>query len=175
MHNASMLIRREAAGDAPAIGTVVAAAFVRPGVTGPAPEAGLVRALRADPAWIPALSMVAVTDGEITGHVLCTRGRVDDAPALGLGPLAVTPSRQRQGVGSALMHAVLGACEALGEPLVALLGDPAYYGRFGFRRSVEYGIEPPDPGWLAAFQVRVLSGFRGEHGTFRFPAPFDDL
>ena len=43
------------------------------------------------------------------------------------------------------MHAILGAAEALGEPLVALLGDPAYYRRFGFRLAADYQITPPGP------------------------------
>ena len=65
--------------------------------------------------------------------MVCSRGHVDQAPVLALGPLSVRPDRQRGGVGSALMHAVLGAADALGEPLVALIGNPAYYRRFGFR------------------------------------------
>ena len=72
------------------------------------------------------------------------------------------------------MHAVLGAGDALGEPLVALLGSPAYYRRFGFRLSDEYGIAPPRPGWQPHFQVRTLSAYRPEvRGTFAYPEPFD--
>jgi putative acetyltransferase len=93
---------------------------------------------------------------------------------LGLGPLSVRPDHQRRGVGSALMHAVLGAADALGEPLVALLGDPGYYSRFGFRPSTEYQISPPKPEWQPHFQVRVLTAYRpGLHGTFAYPEPFD--
>jgi putative acetyltransferase len=57
---------------------------------------------------------------------------------IALGPLAVRPDRQQNGVGSALMHAVLGAADALGEPLAALLSNPAYYQRFGFELSNLY-------------------------------------
>ena len=72
-------------------------------------------------------AVVAVTPAdEVIGHVLGTRGHVGQDPVVALGPLAVRPDRQKNGVGSALMHAVLGAADALGEPLVALLGDPAY-------------------------------------------------
>ncbi|HME65454.1 MAG TPA: N-acetyltransferase [Streptosporangiaceae bacterium] len=117
--------------------------------------------------------MVAVESGVI-GHVLCTRGHVGDAPVLALGPLTVRPDRQRAGVGSALMHAVLGAGDALGEPLVVLLGDPRYYGRFGFRLSGEYKITPPVAGWQPHFQVRLLTEYRREvRGTFRYAEPFD--
>jgi putative acetyltransferase len=162
-----VLIRREGAGDAAVIREITVAAFARPA------EAALVDELRESQAWLPALSMVAV-ESEVIGHVLCTRGDVDGAPVLALGPLTVRPDRQRAGVGSALMHAVLGAGDALGEPLVALLGDPRYYGRFGFRLSGEYEITPPVAGWQPHFQVRLLTAYRPEvHGTFRFAEPFD--
>ena len=58
------------------------------------------------------------------------------------------------------MHAILGAADALGEPLVALLGDPGYYRRFGFELSTVYQITPPRPQWQPHFQVRVLSGYQ---------------
>lgn len=167
-----MLIRRESGRDVPAIRAVTAAAFAPR-----AAEAALVDGLRASQAWLPPLSLVAVTEtGEIAGHVVCTRGHAGDVPALGLGPLSVRPDQQRRGVGSALMHAVLAAADALGEPFVALLGSPAYYARFGFATSTGYGIKPPDPAWGAHFQVRTLSAYRpGTGGTFRYAEPFDRM
>jgi putative acetyltransferase len=164
-----MLIRREDAADIGAIHAITAAAFARPN------EAKLVAELRAGPAWLPALSLVAATPaGEVIGHVLCTRGHVGQVPALGLGPLTVRPDHQRRGVGSALIHAILGAADALGEPLVALLGDPAYYSRFGFRPSSEYEIMPPRPEWGPHFQVRTLAGYQPSmRGMFAYPEPFD--
>jgi putative acetyltransferase len=118
---------------------------------------------------------VAVTPaGEVIGHVLGTRGHVGQDPVLALGPLSVRPDHQRQGVGSALMHAVLGAADALGEPLVALLGDKAYYRRFGFELSTVYQIIPPRPEWQPHFQVRILSGYQSQlRGLFTYPEPFD--
>jgi putative acetyltransferase len=171
-----MLIRRETASDADAIRAVTIAAFAPGSSPGQVPpEAGLVDELRAGPAWLPALSLVAATPaGEVIGHVLCTRGYVGQVPALALGPLAVRPDRQRHGVGSALMHAVLGAADALGEPLVALLGDPAYYSRFGFLAAADYQVTAPRPQWQPHFQVRVLSGYQpGLRGMFTYPQPFD--
>ena len=171
-----MLIRRETEGDIDPIRAVTAAAFApsRPPGQIP-PEARLIDELRAGPAWLPALSLVAVTPaGDVIGHVLGTRGHVEQAPVLALGPLAVRPYHQRHGVGSALMHAVLGAADALGEPLAALLGDPAYYRRFGFELSSAYQITPPRPHWQPHFQVRVLSAYHpGLRGTFTYPEPFD--
>jgi putative acetyltransferase len=177
-----VIVRRERPDDAASIRQVVAAAFT--GVAHAAAsvepdhapgEATLVTWLREDPCWLPRLSLVAEQDGQVVGHVVCTRGHVDRTPALGLGPLSVLPERQRSGVGAALMHAVLGAADALDEPLVALVGDPAYYGRFGFRPSGEYAIAPSDPAWAGYFQVRTLTAYAGAAGTFRFAAPFDRL
>ena len=175
-HGVAVLIRREEETDAGVIRAITAAAFARPDAPDHAPpEARLVDELRASAAWIPAASLVATgADGDVTGHVLCTRGHVGDVPVLALGPLSVRPDRQRTGVGSALMHAVLGAGDALGEPLVALLGDPGYYGRFGFRLGRDYQITPPVADWQPHFQVRVLTAYRPSvRGPFRYAEPFD--
>jgi len=171
-----MLVRRELAGDEAPIRAVTAAAFARPGEDGPA-EAPLVDWLRASPAWIPELSLVAQDpDGDVAGHVLCTRGTVAGAPVLALGPLSVRPDRQRSGVGKALMHAVLGAADALGEPVVVLLGSTGYYPRFGFRMASEYGITPQRPEWAEHFQVRTLTAYDpAVRGEFAYPEPFDRM
>lgn len=177
-----MLIRREHPDDLEAIRSVTVAAFsaathsapsVEPG--GDPGEATLVSWLRSDSAWIPELSFVAVEGGLVVGHVVATRARVDNQPALGLGPLSVLPRRQRSGIGAALMHAVLGAADALNEPLVGLLGDPAYYRRFGFVPAQSIDIVAPDSSWGDYFQVRTLSWYDGQSGHFRYAAPFDRL
>ena len=177
-----MIVRRERPGDIEIVAAIDRAAFpAPPGRPDADPiEVGLLAALRADDGWVPALSLVAVdaaAPDDIVGHVVGTRGQVGDAPAVGLGPIGVRPDRQREGVGSALMHAVLAAADACGNPLVALLGDPAFYGRFGFVTSADVDIEPPNPAWGVHFQVRVLGDGRAEGlvGRFRYAAPFDDL
>jgi putative acetyltransferase len=178
IHDESMLIRRENPGDVDAIRGIARAAFMHPGRTSILPpEAGLIDELRSSDYFLPALSLVAVNShADVVGHVLCTRGRVDSAPVLALGPLAVHPDQQRSGVGLALMHAILGAAEALDEPLVGVLGDPGYYSRFGFRPSEEYEIKPPVPEWRAYFQIRALAGYSPlVHGTFTYPEPFHRL
>lgn len=178
-YRGAVLIRRETIADVDTIRAVHAAAFARPEAPQAVPaEAGLVDELRADESWLPALSLVALDPGgQVVGHVVCTRASVAGAPvALGLGPLGVLPAWQRRGVGSALMHAVLGACDALGEPLVVLLGHPGYYPRFGFQPAAEYGITPPVPGWAPYFQVRPLSAYDPAiRGAFAYPAPFDGV
>jgi putative acetyltransferase len=170
-----VFVRREAEGDVAAVREVTAGAFAKPERAVPV-EVTLLDALRASDAWLPRLSLVAIEDGDVVGHVVCTRGHVGDVPVLGLGPLSVRPGRQRRGVGLALMHAVLGAADALGEPLVALLGSPAYYGRYGFRPATDLGIVPPDPGWGAYFQVRTLTWHDPSIiGVFAYAPPFDDV
>ena len=177
-----MMIRRELPDDVEAIRAVTAAAFrgvehsappVEPG--GDPGEATLVSWLRGDPAWVPELSLVAVEDDQVVGHVVVTRAHVGAQPALGLGPLSVLPHRQRAGIGAALMHAVLGAADALGEPLVGLVGDPGFYGRFGFVPAASIGVAAPDPSWGDYFQVRTLSRYEGQTGRFRYAGPFDRL
>ena len=171
-----MLIRRETERDADVIRAITTAAFAPGQPPDQIPnEARLIDDLRLCPAWLPALSLVAVTPaGEVIGHVLGTRGHVGPHPVLAIGPLAVRPDRQQNGVGSALMHAVLGAADALGEPLAALLGDPAYYRRFGFELSTAYQITPPRPEWQPHFQVRLLTGYQPQiRGMFTYPEPFD--
>lgn len=172
-----------------AIRDVTAAAFADPDRPHEAPaEAGLVDELRGGDAWIERLSLVAAENSAaedgglasvvgdvatVVGHVLCTRAWLDRAPVLALGPLSVHPNHQRRGVGHALMHAVLGAADALDEPLVVVLGDLGYYGRFGFRPADEFGIVPPVPEWLQHFGVRPLSNYTVSlRGTIAYAEPF---
>jgi len=166
----AVLIRREVPEDVAAIDAVHRAAF-----DGEV-ETKLVTALRADAGWLPALSLVAVADDVVVGHVVCTRATIDDAPALGLGPLGVLPDRQRDGVGGALMHAVLGAADALDEPVVVLLGHTDYYPRFGFRPAADLGIVPPVADWAMHFQARPMTAYRPSiRGQFTYAAPFQEL
>jgi putative acetyltransferase len=156
--------------DAEAVRSVHQAAFGRP------EEAALVTALQRGGAARDRLCFVAQRGGAVVGHVMCSTGDIGGRPAVGLGPLGVLPAQQRGGAGSALMHAVIGAAEATGEPLVALLGDPAYYRRFGFVTATTLGVQPPVAAWGAHFQIRALSAFDASwHGTFRYAAPFDDV
>ncbi|HQZ34624.1 MAG TPA: N-acetyltransferase [Ilumatobacteraceae bacterium] len=171
-----MIVRRESPEDVAAARAVQVAAFRKPGVSDEPVEAPLLDALRACDGWLPALSIVAEIDGAVVGHAVTTRGFVGDVPVVALGPIGVSPSLQHKGIGLALVHATIGAAEALDEPLIALLGSPDYYSRFGFVVSSTFDIAPPDPTWGQHFQVRTLSAYRADiTGQFRYAAPFDDL
>ncbi len=150
-----MTIRPELAGDYEAIARVVEAAFGR------AEEARLVERIRASEQYVPELSLVAEEDGELVGHVMFSYvtliGDDEERLVLELAPLAVTPERQNDGIGSSLVRAGLELADARGEPLVAVLGHPSYYPRFGFEPASEYGIEPPSPELAPAFMIARLS------------------
>jgi putative acetyltransferase len=172
-----VLIRRYAPGDREAVRRIHAEAFRPPDDPSETPvEVRLVDELTDSGDAVPALSLVAVRDGALIGHVVCSRATVGDDPAVGLGPIGVLPEHQRQGVGAALMHAVLAAADALELPLVGLLGSTEYYPRFGFVPAAQLGIEPPNPAWGEHFQVRTLTAFRpGIVGRFRYASAFENL
>jgi putative acetyltransferase len=123
-----MIIRPEAADDGAAIRAVVATAF------GQSAEADLVDALRKDGDLV--LSLVAAIDGEIVGHVGFSRLWIAQdgqrLPGIALAPVSVLPRLQRNGVGRALIGAGHLRLKTAGEGIVFVLGDPAYYQRFGF-------------------------------------------
>jgi putative acetyltransferase len=167
-----VLIRRETPSDRRAIFALHNAAFATEGGA-PTYEAILVDELRAAGDIVEGLSLVADLDGLVVGHVLGSRAHIEELPTLGLGPLAVLPHHQQRGAGSALMHTVLGAADALGFPEAVLLGDPRYYQRFGFKSATTLGVIPPDPQWAEHFQVRTLTGWNAERvGRFHYAAAF---
>ncbi len=128
-------IRECLAADRPSLDALYAAAF--PGED----LLPLVQALLADRS--ATLSLVGMVGPSVAGHVMFTRCAVsacNDAVAL-LGPLAVAPLRQRRGVGSALVRAGLNRLADDGVARVCVLGDPAYYRRFGF--VPEVNVHPP--------------------------------
>ena len=93
--------------------------------------------------------------------MIATRGWLEPfgTPVLGLGPLGVRPDRQRGGVGTALVHAVLAVAEAADERLVALAGLARLLtGGSGSSPAAELGITAPDPAWGVHFQARLLNG-----------------
>lgn len=165
----TLRLRPEGPADAGPIRQVLAAAFARPDVATP-PEVALVDELRRSDAWIPELAMVDEYGGEVVGYALLTRVWVnaEDArasvPALALGPVAVAPHRQRIGHGTAVVQAALDAATELGERLVVVLGDPAFYRRFGFSRADRMGLAGPWSGLGDPWQALVLSSTTSGEG-----------
>jgi putative acetyltransferase len=145
---------------------------------GSATEVRMVAAIRASEHYLPELALVAEEGGDIVGHVMLSYVTLvapeEERRVLELGPLAVAPERQRDGVGGALVRAGIERAEARGEPLVAVLGHPSYYPRFGFEPSSNYGIEPPSPELAPAFFVLPLSRYDARYrGRVVFPPAFD--
>ncbi|OPX08506.1 hypothetical protein B1964_26385 [Gordonia sp. i37] len=158
----------------PAIREVVRAAFGSADGPEVPVEVPLTDALFNDVGYLSGLSLVGVVDDRVVGFVIGTRGWVGRHPAVGIGPLAVHPDMQGRGVGSALMNALIDSAREQGETLLALLGDPDYYDRFGFREAANLGVGSPDPDWGRHFQTLSITA-DAPTGTFRYAAPFDEL
>lgn len=140
-----MIIRPETASDFAAIRTINIDAFAGHPFSHQT-EHLIVEALR--DAGALTLSLVAEDAGEVVGHIAFSPALVDgkDLNWYTLGPIAVAPSRQRQGVGSRLIGTGIEALRQLGANGCLLVGDPAYYLRFGFRHSQSLSVEhvPPE-------------------------------
>lgn len=160
-------VRRSTSQDLAAIESLYPAAF-------PAEDLlPLVKDLLLEPA---ALSLVATVDSRITGHGIFTICGVDgrEATCALLGPLAVSPACQKRGVGSAIVRAGLRQLEEAGVGQVFVLGDPAYYGRFGFAPEslAETPYALPEE-WREAWQSKRLgAGAAGGRGRLTLPRPW---
>jgi putative acetyltransferase len=151
-----VIIRPETAADHDAIRKINDEAFGNP------LEAKLVDAIRASDRFLPELSLVAVSEGQTRGHVISSYVDVEPGArrVLQVGPLAVLPSHQRHGIGSALMEETIRIAEARGEPLLLIEGNPKYYERFGFTRTDAVGIEPPTEALGPQyFMIRPLAAY----------------
>jgi putative acetyltransferase len=84
--------------------------------------------------------LVAIDRDEVVGYALASGGRLGDHMVPGIAPLAVRPDDQGQGIGTALMRALIPRLDEQGFPLVVLLGDEGYYGRFGFELASPLGV-----------------------------------
>jgi putative acetyltransferase len=141
-------------------------------------EANLVEALRAQAR--PLVSLVAVSDDAddiIVGHILfspVTLSSQPDLPIMGLAPMAVVPTRQRQGIGSDLVRAGIDACRDTGCVAVVVLGHAEYYPRFGFVPASRFELvseyDVPDDVFMA---MELTAGvLRGNAGTIRYHPAF---
>ena len=162
--------------EAAAIADMVTAAF------GSDFEGGLPAAIRASDNYIPESALVAVHDGRVVGHVMISHVDLRGADGVvrrvaTLSPLAVAPDVQGQGVGRALVRAVVAVAESRGEPLVVLEGSPRYYGALGFEHSVPHGIAVNLPDWAppeAAQVMRFGAVDPALNGTIEYPPYFTE-
>ncbi len=168
-----MIIRSETPADIDAIRIMTDAAF------GGTTESMLVGLVRDSEGFVPGLSLVAVENETVLGHVLFSHVTLDgENPrlVLSLAPLSVHPDHQNKGVGSALMAAGIEAVRAAGEDIIVLEGHPGYYPRFGFERGIDVGIDKPDPRVPDdAFMVFFADeAARGTTGKIVYPPAFHD-
>jgi predicted N-acetyltransferase YhbS len=136
-------------------------------------EVQIVRRMRDLPEYIPELSLVVDDDDRIVGHVLLSRMTFEPDPEatanpriVAIGPISVIPERQRQGIGSELMNAVIERSRELGYEGIALIGHPWYYPRFGFKPASNWGLrftyQVPDEAAMALeLQPGALEGANG--------------
>jgi putative acetyltransferase len=114
--------------------------------------------MRNSPDFIPELDLVAQKDGRIVGHIIYTRGILQEdggakKEVISFGPLSVLRSLQKQGIGSALIKHSLKSAADGGYSAVFIYGDPRYYSRFGFRCAEKYDIKTSD----GKFAVALLA------------------
>ncbi len=164
-----MLVRPETEDDRDAVRAVNVAAFDTP------QEADLVDTLRGGAT--PIVSLVAEEDGAIHGHIMFSPVSLEGHLSLqlmGLGPMAVSPSHQRRGIGSQLVDAGLEHCLKLGCAAVVVVGHPTYYPRFGFAPASEFEMRceydvPPEVFMALEIEPGAL---RARSGTIRFHPAF---
>jgi putative acetyltransferase len=162
-----MKIRPEIPEDAAAISSVISAAFLKAEHSG-GNEARIVDALRQ--ANSLTVSLVAAEDAAIIGYIAFSPVTVDGRGDgwFGLGPVAVMPDRQREGIGSALINAGLRHLRGKGSNGCVVLGDPAYYHRFGFspNRDLELPGVPPQYFQRLSFNRQHCGGLIKYHPAF---------
>jgi putative acetyltransferase len=163
-----MRIRPETADDSPAV-----AGLNRDAFGGPC-EADLIERLHGE--GLAAVSLVAVEDGTIVGHILFSDLSVEldgrSVRAVALAPMCVRSDRQRRGTGSALVRAGLDAVRKAGYQAVIVLGHPEYYPRFGFSSELAEKLVSPFPGNAFMALELVPGALRGTHGKVTYPATF---
>lgn len=139
----------------------------------------LVDRLRHSEYFIPELSLVAVNaEGNIVGHVMPTKVNLETADCkeeiLALAPLSVHPPFQRQGIGTSLIKEAESIAHRLGYKYIAILGDPTYYGKFGYKRASDYrikfSIDAPEEYCL--IKEIISDGIKEEAATLVYPDVF---
>jgi putative acetyltransferase len=113
-------------------------------------------------------ALIAEEESRVVGHVQMSKAWIGDQEVLALGPIAVTPTLQGRGYGTALVAAALAEAAARDVAAVILLGSPRYYGQRGFEPARHFGLRNPFTGTTAEgfeiaeedFQIAVLDAAR---------------
>jgi putative acetyltransferase len=167
-----LLIRSETPEDVGSIRYVNDQAF------GPEDESKLIEKLRKR--GVLTISLVAVQDGEIVGHIafspVVVESEASSFGAITLAPMAVLPAYQRKEIGSQLVRAGLEECRRLGHEIIVVLGHPDYYPRFGFvlarPKGIDCEFEVPEEAWMI-LELRE-GALAGRRGMVRFQPEFKE-
>ena len=152
-----MIIRQERIEDYDAVYHVIKDAFATAEYTD-GNEQNLVNELRKSNSFIPELSLVAVEDERVVGHILFTKAYVNGAEVLALAPLAVLPEYQNRGIGLALIKQGHRIAYRLGYEYSVVLGHSKYYPKAGYIPASQYGIQAPFEVEDENFMAVSLSG-----------------
>jgi putative acetyltransferase len=163
-------IRKETEKDYGEVIQIVSEAF------GNEAEARLVEKLRK----IPHISMIALLDGKIIGHICFSPVSIENAEQtnfLGLAPMAVSPEFQNQGIGSKLIREALKVCTENGHEAIFVLGHPDYYPRFGFEIAKPRGFTCEYPVKDEHFMVLELkqNALKGKQGLVKYSDEFAEF
>lgn len=143
-------------------------------------EARLVENIRRSANFNPKLSLVAIKNEKVVGHLLFSPIIIQtlkgDIPALALAPLAIRPEFQNQGIGSEIVKRGLDECQSLGHKVVIVIGHPNYYNRFGFSPATK-GLEAPFLVPNEAFMILELipGTLAGISGMVKYPPVFNEV
>lgn len=167
-----MTVRQETEDDYPKITHVHIVAFGKA-------EAILVENLRKTCCFIPKLSLVAVVNGAVIGHILFYPIQINTLnckhASLALAPFSILPKHQRQGIGSTLISKGLEEAKKLGFQSVIVLGHTEYYPRFGFKRASQFGISAPFqvPDEVFFAMELTTDALKDSRGTVEYPKEFE--
>jgi putative acetyltransferase len=138
-------------------------------------EQDFVNQLRASDSYIPELALVSEEEGKLTGHIMLNRAHVvkgdQKAEILYLAPVSVVLEKRNQGVGSALIKRSFELAREMGYKAVVLVGNPAYYQRFGFKTLNSFGIKhkmdiPDELTMVCELYPGALQGIEGTLDCF---------